>query len=54
MIHEYLHIVTDPAHLAAEITFILFTDVLIGLVLWPLAKRAVRRHDTEHHPQGAA
>lgn len=46
---EYTHIVSDPAHLFAELTFILATDVVIGLGLWPLVKRAVRHHDERRH-----
>ena len=48
---EYLELLHDPAHLMLELTMILVFDVVIGAVLWPLIKRAVRRHDKEHHPE---
>lgn len=42
-------ILTDPSHLLAELVFVLIVDVLIGMVLWPLAKRWVKRHDEQEH-----
>lgn len=41
---------TDPAHLTAELVFTLLFDGLVGAILWPLIKRAVRRHDERSHP----
>ncbi len=49
MLHEYLHIVSDPAHILAELTYIALFDIVIGAMLWPLIKRAVRRHDRDEH-----
>ena len=49
---EYREIVTDPAHVAAELTFVLLFDGLLAGLLWPLAKRAVRRHDERSHSAG--
>ena len=46
---EYFSVLSDPAHVAAEATFIFIESVLIGSLLWPLAKRWVRRHDEKHH-----
>lgn len=46
---EYKHLVTDPAHLGLELTLIIIIDVLIGMLAWPLIKKAVRRHDTRVH-----
>lgn len=46
---EYLHLMTDPAHMAVEATFIVLVDVVFGLLLWPLAKRLIRRHDNSVH-----
>ena len=49
MLDEYLHIVSDPAHMAAEITFMLLVDVLLLGLVWPFIKRAIRKHDRENH-----
>lgn len=46
---EYLHVITDPAHVLAELTFIVVFDVIIGALLWPFVKRAVRNHDRRWH-----
>ena len=49
MFEEYLHIMSDPAHMAAEVTFMILIDViLLGMAL-PLFKRAIRKHDKEVH-----
>lgn len=45
----YMELMTDRAHLLFEITLTVIQDVIIGMVLWPLAKRAVRRHDRDVH-----
>lgn len=58
---EYLHILSDPAHLAAEVTFMIVIDLIgFGLVI-PLLKRSItrslrreharidREHGIEHH-----
>lgn len=46
---EYAHLMSDPAHIAVEVTFIFLVDVLIGMVAWPIVKRLVKRHDRDHH-----
>lgn len=46
---EYVHLMSDPAHVAVEVTFILLVDVILLGLLWPLIKRWVRRHDESHH-----
>jgi len=46
---DYLHTTFDLAHIGAELTFTLCFDVLVGALLWPLVKRAVRRHDRIEH-----
>lgn len=46
---EYVELVTDPAHLMLEATLVLVIDVLLGALLWPVIRRAVRRHDREVH-----
>lgn len=58
MLEEYFHILTDPAHALAEITFTLIFDVLIIGLLWGVVflkvilPRVLRRHhadiDAEH------
>lgn len=45
MIHEYLSVLTDPAHLAAELTFVLVEVALFR----PLFKLWLRKHDREVH-----
>lgn len=49
---EYLEIMSDPAHMAAEFTFTLIFDVLIVGIIWPLICRAIKREhlkiDREH------
>jgi len=40
------HIVADPAHMAAEVTFMILVDLLFLGLIWPLLKRAIVR---EHH-----
>lgn len=49
MTHEFMHMVTDPAHLAFEVFSTLLIEV-VGLGLaWPVIKRLVRRHDRRNH-----
>lgn len=46
---HYAEIMSDPAHMAAEITFMILIDVLfIGLTV-PLIKRMIKRHDAKEH-----
>ena len=47
--HEYLHLITDPAHLALEFTMVIMVDVILLGMAWPLVKRAIRRHDKKFH-----
>lgn len=49
LLSEYLDVVTDPAHVAAEFTFIMAEAVIGGLILRPFIKRWVKKHDREHH-----
>jgi hypothetical protein len=44
VLHEFLHVVSDPAHILAELAW----EGLTGLVLWPLGRLALRRHDRKH------
>lgn len=51
MWNEYLHVVSDPAHILAEVTFIIVVDgLLLGLAI-PFVRRAIRRHDATHHQE---
>lgn len=42
---EFLHILTDPAHMAAEVV----SHILISLAGYPFIRLAVRIHDRKHH-----
>lgn len=52
-LHGYTELLTDPAHLAYEVTLIIFIDVLLVGFAWPFVKRGIRRHDKTHHGGGA-
>lgn len=45
MIEEFVHILTDPAHMAAEIV----SHILISAAAYPLIRVFVRIHDRNHH-----
>lgn len=45
----YMELMKDPSHWAFEITLIIIFDVIIGMIAWPLIKRAVLLHDKKHH-----
>lgn len=48
-LHHYVEILSDPAHLAVEVTLMVLVDfVFLGAIL-PFVKRAVRRHDDTVH-----
>ena len=49
VLSQYVDLLTSPSHWLLELTIILVLDVLIGLLLWPTIKRAIQRHDDEHH-----
>jgi hypothetical protein len=50
---EYLHLMTDTAHIAFELSW----EVITGIIIYPIAKRfwergkvrAVSRHDAKYH-----
>lgn len=58
---EYWSILTDPAHIAVEFTFLVVFDIILAGLLWPLAKRFLdamlrgqheqydREHGIHHH-----
>jgi hypothetical protein len=52
---EYVHLVTDTAHIAFEATY----EIISGILIYPLAKKVwdrlgsrtvIEQHDREHHP----
>jgi hypothetical protein len=58
---EYMSILTDPAHVAVELTFLVLIDGLLVGLLWPLIQRFLdarlrkqheefdREHGIHHH-----
>lgn len=40
---EYLHIISDPAHFAAEVTFMLILDGIVLGIFFPLLKAAAAK-----------
>lgn len=48
-LHHYIEILSDPAHLAVEVTLMLLVEVLFLGMIWPVAKKAMdRRVKAEH------
>lgn len=47
--HHFLELWSDPAHFAYEVTVDLLVNTIFLGLLWPVLKRAVRRHDQEVH-----
>lgn len=48
--HEtYWTIVTNPAHIGAEITWDIILDGVGAIIFWPIIRWAVRRHDRMKH-----
>jgi len=47
--HHYTELMTDPAHMLVELTFIVVVDVLFLGLLWPLAKRSVNKRVKAEH-----
>lgn len=45
----YMELMTDKAHLMFEITLTVIQDVVIGIVLWPMAKKWIKKHDEKKH-----
>lgn len=48
-LHHYTEILTDPAHLAVEVTLMLVVDVLFLGLMWPLMKRMAARVAHREH-----
>lgn len=43
ILREYAHLMSDPAHLMAEVSLMLIIDVLFLGLLWPLIKRRLSK-----------
>lgn len=48
-LHHYVEILSDPAHLAVEVTLMLLVDVLFLGMVWPLIKRHFHRDLKRQH-----
>jgi hypothetical protein len=49
--HEtFISLLCNPAHIELELFIIIVVDVLIGMILWPLIKKAFKHHkkDDDH------
>lgn len=49
MAETYLGLLTDVNHLGFEVTLTLIQDGIIGLFLWPIAKRKMNRRLKREH-----
>lgn len=49
MIDEFIHLISDPAHLAFEVATTIIIEGLFLTLLWPFVKRAIVKHDREKH-----
>lgn len=47
----YFSILSNPAHIGAEITWDIILDVFGVILFWPVIRWAVRRHDRIKHPK---
>lgn len=47
--HHYTEILTDPAHLAVEVTLMLVVDVLFMGMIWPLLRAYMDRRLHQQH-----
>lgn len=50
-IEHYIDILSDPAHLAVELTLMLVVDVLVLGLLWPLIRRFINRKIDRAHAE---
>lgn len=48
-VQGFMSLVTDPAHWAFEITGEVTSTLVVALVLAPVAKRLIARHDRKQH-----
>ena len=53
-LHHFAELWSDPAHFAYEVSVDLIVNTLFLGLLWPFAKRFVRKHDREKHPDSTA
>lgn len=47
----FVELLKDPNHWYFEILLMIIFDVVIGMLLWPLAKKWLREHDKTHHAE---
>lgn len=52
MIHEFMHLISDPAHLAFEVTTTLAIEAIGLRLAWPIIRRKIAQHDREEHSHG--
>lgn len=48
---HYFHILSDPAHLAAEVTLMLIVDVIFLGLIWPFIMKMVNRKIHKAHQE---
>jgi hypothetical protein len=48
---HYYEILSDPAHLAVELTLMLLVDGLVLGLLWPLFRHVIDRRLERHHEE---
>jgi hypothetical protein len=47
--HHYVEIMSDPAHLMAEITLMLLIDVLFLGLIWPVVRKTIDKRVRKEH-----
>jgi len=48
-LHHYTELMSDPAHMAVELTFILLIDGLFLGLIWPFVRKSInKRVEAEH------
>ena len=50
-LHHYVEILSDPAHLAVELTLMLLVDVILLGIVWPFVRRHIHRDIRAEHRQ---
>lgn len=48
-LHHYTELMSDPAHMAVELTFILVIDGLFLGLIWPLIRKAINKRVEREH-----
>lgn len=46
---EYIHVLSNPGHILAEITFMIILDVLILGLVWPFMSKFIKRKVHQEH-----